>query len=70
MPGYGFIVFIKSVDPDQLASSKDDMSLVVRKHIFKGLGTMAHDQPAHPGRLISAFIIGFSESIISKFATG
>ena len=27
------------------------------------------DQPAHPRRLISAFIFRFSESIISKLAT-
>ena len=27
------------------------------------------DQPAHPGRLISAYIIRFVESIISELAT-
>ena len=27
------------------------------------------DQPAHPRRLISAFVIRYSESIISKLAT-
>ena len=28
------------------------------------------DQPAHPGSLISAFVIHFLESIICKLATG
>ena len=28
------------------------------------------DQPVHPGRLISASVIHFLESIISKLATG
>ena len=28
------------------------------------------DQPAHPRRLISAFVIRFFESIISKLTTG
>ena len=28
------------------------------------------DQPVHPHRLISAFVIQFSESIISRLATG
>ena len=28
------------------------------------------DQPAHPHRLITAFVIRYLESIISEFATG
>ena len=47
------------------------MGLDVRKPVFEGFAnnTVA-DQPAHLRSLISAFVIHFLESIISKLATG
>ena len=42
------------------------MGLDRRKPVFGGTGA---DQPAHPRRLISAFVIGLSRSIISRLAT-
>ena len=42
-----------------------------RKPVFGGLRTKKDaDQPAHPQSLISNIVIRFSESIISKLATG
>ena len=47
------------------------MNLGPRKPVFGSLRTTQDaDQPAHLRRLISAFIIHFSESIIRKLATG
>ena len=43
------------------------MDLGARKPVFMGANKGA-DQPAHPSRLISAFVIGFLESI-SKLST-
>ena len=46
------------------------MSLNTKKPAF-GVGTnKGTDQPAHPPRLIRAFVIRLLESIISKLATG
>ena len=51
------------------------MGLDARKPGFGGGGggggdEKGADQPAHPRILISAFVIHFLESIISKLATG
>ena len=46
------------------------MSLDARKPVFGGVANNKDtDQPAHPRRLISAFVICLLESIISRFAT-
>ena len=46
------------------------MGLVERKPVFGGLANnKGADQPTHPGRLISAFVIRFLNSIISNLAT-
>ena len=46
-----------------------DMGLHVRKPIFSGLrDNKAADQPAHPHRLIGAFVIRLLERIISRLA--
>ena len=43
----------------------------MRENLSSGLtNNTGADQPAHPRRLISAFVIRFLESIISKLATG
>ena len=42
-----------------------------RENLFRGFANnKGADQPAHPRRLISAFVILFLESIISKLAIG
>ena len=47
------------------------MGLDVRKPVFRGFANnTGADQPAHPCSLISAFVIGFLEGIISRLATG
>ena len=47
-----------------------DMSLNARKPVFGGFANnKGEDQPAHPRRLISAYIFRLLESIISKLAT-
>ena len=46
------------------------MGLHVRKSCRLGFANnTGADQPAHPGSLISAFVISFLESIICKLAT-
>ena len=46
------------------------MGFDARKTVFGGLQTKkSADQPAHPRRLISAFVIRLLESIVSKLAT-
>ena len=47
------------------------MGLNARKPVFELVNNNPSDQPAHPGSLISAFVIRFLEStcIISKLAT-
>ena len=48
----------------------DEMGLNGRKPVCGGSRTtIGADQPAHPRSLISAFVIHFLESIISKLAT-
>ena len=47
------------------------MGLDVISPVFGGFANnKGADQPAHPGRLISAFVIHFSECIVSKLAKG
>ena len=47
------------------------MGLDARKTCLGGSGNnKSADQPTHPPSLISAFVIRFLESIISKLATG
>ena len=47
-----------------------NMGLVARKPAFGGfVNNTGADQPAHPHSLISAFVICFLVSIISKLAT-
>ena len=46
------------------------MGLNARKPVFGGVNNKGADLPAHQHRLISAFVICFLESVISKLATG
>ena len=41
-----------------------------KKNLSLVFANKGADQPAHPRRLISTFVIHFLESIISKLATG
>ena len=45
------------------ASTRENLSSGVREQ-------QCADQPAHPGSLISAFVIRFSDSILCNLATG
>ena len=48
-----------------------NIGLDARKPVFGGFANnTGADQPAHPGSLISAYVIRFLESIIRKLATG
>ena len=43
---------------------------LIQENLFSGfVNNKSTDQPAHPRKLISAFVIRFLESIISKLAT-
>ena len=45
------------------------MGLDARKPVFGFANKKCADQPAHPCRLISAFVIRFLEKIISRLAS-
>ena len=46
-----------------------NMGLDTRKPVFRFANNKGPDQPAHPGKLISAFVIHLLKIIISKLAT-
>ena len=61
----------------RLLESATYLGLGARKSVFGGkqttkgqAGNKGADQPAHPRRLISTFVIQLMESIVSKLATG
>ena len=49
--------------------TRDHMDLYARKPVFRGVANnKGTDQPAHPRRLISTFVIPLSRSIMSRHA--
>ena len=63
---YHFYLFSICID----STAKYKMGLDARKPVFGGFANnTGADQAAHPRRLISASVIRFLESFISKFAT-